>query len=87
MPENTAVREVFEETGYEISEDDLFFLSKTSNGKRDYYFFWAKVSGEPQIDNEHEGWEWVPWRDVRSRVEVPTEPKVFKAFEMTQSKV
>ena len=87
MPEDCAIRESFEETGFRISEDELFFLSKTSSGKRDYYFFWTKVSGEPHIDNEHEGWEWVPWRDIRDRVEVPTNARVFDAFELAQSQL
>ena len=87
MPEDCAIRECFEETGFRLSEDELFFLSKQSSGKRDYYFFWARVSGEPRIDNEHEGWEWVPWNKIKDRIEVPTHSSVFDAFELAQSQL
>ena len=78
MPEDTAIRESFEETGIKINEDKLFFLSKTSRGERDYYFFWAKEENpEVIIDKEHEGWDWVSLNQIERVIGVPTPRFIF----------
>ena len=78
MPEDTAIRESFEETGIKINEDNLSFLSKSSRGERDYYFFWTKESNpEVIIDEEHEGWDWVSLNHLESTIGVPTPRFIF----------
>ena len=78
MPEETAIRESFEETGIKIREDKLFFLSKFSKGERDYYFFWTKEENpEVIIDEEHEGWDWISLENLESVIEVPTPKFIF----------
>lgn len=81
LPEETAIREVEEETKIQLTQDSLLFLHKTINGEKDFYFFWSKVHDpKPVIDNEHDDWLWVDKTEVERVCGIPTDPEVWVKF-------
>lgn len=81
LPEETAIREVREETQINLSSDSLFFLHKMVNGKKDFYFFWTKVGKvKPVIDDEHQDWLWIDKEATERTCGIPTDPEVWTKF-------
>ena len=82
MPEETAARELYEETGIRVEEEELEFLTKDSSGNRDYYFFLARV-GDPEviIDLEHDAVAWVLPEAIRDWIGVPTSSAVYDSLD------
>ena len=81
LPEETAIREVREETQIELPSDSLFFLHKMIQGNKDFYFFWSKVGDpKPVIDDEHQDWLWVDKDKVEKSCGIPTDPEVWAKF-------
>lgn len=82
MPEETAVRELYEETGIQIGEEELEYLTKDSSGNRDYYFFLTKVEDpEVNIDLEHDAVAWVLPEAIRDWIGVPTPSAVYDSLD------
>tara|TARA_B100001094_G_scaffold300862_2_gene326649 strand:+ start:1514 stop:1894 length:381 start_codon:yes stop_codon:yes gene_type:complete len=81
LPEETAAREVMEETQIHLPSDSLFFLHKMINGERDFYFFWSKVGDpKPVIDHEHQDWIWIDKAVAEEACGIPTDPEVWIKF-------
>lgn len=81
LPEETAIREVREETQIGLNFDSLFFLHKMVNDEKDFYFFWSKVGDpKPVIDDEHQDWLWIDKAGVEEACGIPTDPEVWRKF-------
>jgi len=80
-PEETAVREVMEETQIQLSLDSLLFLHKMVTGEKEFYFFFSKVDNQkPVIDEEHEDWLWIDKGGVEEACGIPTDPEIWAKF-------
>jgi len=80
-PEETAIREVREETKIELDSDSIFFLHKMVSGEKEFYFFCSKVGDpKPIIDHEHEDWLWIDKGGVEEACGIPTDPEVWAKF-------
>jgi 8-oxo-dGTP diphosphatase len=78
--ETAAVREVFEETGLQISEDDLKVMSLSNNVIPGVHFVTVgmmceKVNGEPKVmePDEITQWQWFSLDQLPSPVFFPSE--------------
>jgi 8-oxo-dGTP pyrophosphatase MutT (NUDIX family) len=72
LPEDTAIREIREETELILNESTLNFLHKSIRGPKDIYFFWSNDwSGKVSLDHEHEEDDWVPLEELDSRLQIP----------------
>jgi mutator protein MutT len=81
LPEETAIREVKEETQIGLNFDSIFFLHKMVNDEKDFYFFWSIVHDpKPVIDHEHQDWLWIDKAGVEEACGIPTDPEVWAKF-------
>jgi 8-oxo-dGTP pyrophosphatase MutT (NUDIX family) len=64
-PEQTAFRELFEETGYRCGDGGKVHMRQTANGV-DCHTFLADVPDEftPRLNHEHDAWGWFDPRTV-----------------------
>tara|TARA_R110001632_G_C11043468_1_gene383598 strand:- start:37 stop:432 length:396 start_codon:yes stop_codon:yes gene_type:complete len=82
MPEDCAIREIREETALTVKEEDLGYFYLLTKGTKDFYcFIVTQWSGDLTLNEEHEESHWVPYKELKEWLQVPTDDAFFIAME------